>query len=364
MLREGLYMKNRKNVILSFILVISLVMSTQLTYAKTSKFTSTTSATQTTASSVKKVLGFTTYYYSGDTSSLNSMKANTTTIDEIATQTYQTDSSGNITGLIPTNQLTYANSNGIITLAMVQNNFDGNIAKSVLENTTNRQALEKNILNALKLNGYKGVNVDLEGVYYYDRDYYTTFVKELYNLIKPLGYTVTIAVPAKTSDSLTSPWDGAYDYAALASYADQIEIMAYDEHYPGGTSGPVASIGWVQNVVKYAVTVIPSQKIILGVAAYGYDWYSTTTKSYSISGMYNLASTNKAAVLWDNVSETPYFNFVDASGISHSCWFENNQSLGYKLDLVNNYNLCGIGIWRLGLENSDYWTTIKSKFAR
>jgi spore germination protein YaaH len=80
----------------------------------------------------KQVLGFTTYYYSGDTSSYNSMVANTSTIDEIATQNYNTDSLGNIFELVPTNQITYANSNGIKSYAMLQNNFDGNIAKSVL----------------------------------------------------------------------------------------------------------------------------------------------------------------------------------------------------------------------------------------
>lgn len=312
----------------------------------------------------KQVLGFTTYYYSGDTSSYNSIIANTSTIDEIATQTYTTDASGNISGLIPSNQLTYANSNGIKTYVMLQNNFDGNIAKSVLENQTNRQALENNLLNAVKTYGYKGVNVDLEGVFYYDRNYYTTFVQELYNLLTPQGYSVTLSVPAKTSDSPTNSWSGAYDYASLSKYCDQIAVMTYDEHYPGGTAGPVASLGWVENVVKFAVTVIPPEKIMLGTAAYGYDWSSSATKAYGISGMYNLAAANNATVQWDDISKTPYFNYTDASGVSHSAWFENSQSLGYKLDLVNSYNLNGIAIWRLGLENTDYWNTIKTKFGR
>lgn len=321
-------------------------------------------STTTTTSTKKQILGFTTYYYSGDASSYNSMTANTSTIDEIATQTYNTDSLGNISGLVPTNQLTYANSNGIKAYAMLQNNFDGNIAKSVLENQTNRLNLENNLLNAIKTNGYKGVNIDLEGVFYYDRNYYTTFVQELYNKLKPLGYSVTLSVPAKTFDSTTNSWSGAYDYAALASYSDQIAIMTYDEHYPGGTAGPIASIGWVENVVKYAVTVIPKEKIMLGVAAYGYDWSTNGTKAYGINGIYNLASTNKASVMWDDVSKSPYFNYTDASGIAHSVWFENNQSVNYKLDLVNSYNLNGIAIWRLGLENTDYWTSIKTKFNR
>jgi spore germination protein YaaH len=324
----------------------------------------TATTLQTIAATKKQVLGFTTYYYSGDTSSYNSIAANTSIIDEIATQTYTTDSFGNISGLVPTNQITYANGNGIKTYAMLQNNFDGNIAKSVLENQSNRQALQNNLLNSVKANGYKGVNVDLEGVFYYDRNYYTTFVQELYNLFTPQGYSVTLSVPAKTSDSSTNTWSGAYDYAALAQYCDQMIIMTYDEHYPGGTAGPIASIGWVENVVKYAVSVIPREKIMLGVAAYGYDWSSNSTKAYGINGMYNLAAANNATVMWDDLYKTPYFKYTDAAGVSHSVWFENNQSVGYKLDLVNSYNLNGIAIWRLGLENTDYWTSIKTKFNR
>jgi spore germination protein YaaH len=312
----------------------------------------------------KQILGFTTYYYSGDASSYNSMAANTSTIDDIATQTYTTDSLGNISGLVPTNQISYGNSNGIKTYAMLQNNFDGNIAKSVLENETNRKNLQNNLLNAIKANGYKGVNVDLEGVFYYDRNYYTTFVKELYNLLSPLGYSVTLSVPAKISDSSTNSWSGAYDYAALSQYCDQIAIMTYDEHYPGGSAGPVASINWVENVIKYAVTVIPREKIMLGVAAYGYDWSSNGTKAYGINGMYNLAAANNATIMWDDTSKSPYFKYTDSSGIAHAAWFENNQSVAYKLDLVNSYNLNGIAIWRLGLENADYWTSIKTKFNR
>lgn len=314
--------------------------------------------------SKKLVLGYTTYYYAGDTSSYNSMTDNTSAIDEIATQTYTTDALGDISGLIPINQLTYAKSNGIKALCMITNNFDGSIAKTLLESSTNRQALINSILNAMTLNGYSGVNIDLEGIYYYDRSYFTTFMAELYNALNPKGFIITVAVPAKTSDILTDGWSGAFDYAQISKYASQIVLMTYDEHYPGGTAGPIASIGWVENVIKYAVTTMPTSKILLGTAAYGYDWSSSGTKAYGINGMYSLASTNNSTVLWDSVSSSPYFKYVDASGMAHSAWFENSASLGYKLDLINKYNLSGIAIWRLGLENSDYWTSIKTKFNR
>ncbi|WMJ80164.1 glycosyl hydrolase family 18 protein [Clostridium sp. MB40-C1] len=320
--------------------------------------------TQAALTSKKLVLGFATYYYSGDNSSYNSIATNTSTIDEIATHTYITDSYGKISGLVPTNQITYANSNSIKTLAMVSNNFDGNIAKTLLESPTNRQTLINNILNCLKVNGYKGVNIDFEGLYYYDRSYLTTFMSELYNTLHPQGFYVTIAVAAKTSDSPTTPWSGAYDYAALAKYSNQIVLMTYDEHYPGGTPGAIASINWVENVIKYALTVIPKEKLLLGTAAYSYDWSINGTKAYSISATYNLAATYGATIQWDSVSQSPYFTYSDASGVSHTVWFENAQSLNYKLNLVNSYDMSGIAIWRLGLENVDYWTSIKTKFNR
>ncbi|WP_243129224.1 glycosyl hydrolase family 18 protein [Hathewaya massiliensis] len=312
----------------------------------------------------KKVLGFATYYYSGDSSSYNSMVNNRSNIDQIATHNYITDGKGNITGLMPTNQLTYANKNGIETLAMVANNFDGNIAKTLLESPSNVKNLINNILVQMKTNGYKGVNIDLEGIYSYNRNQYTEFIKQLYNTLKPQGFTVTLSVPAKINDNPANTWCAAYDYAKLGNYADKIILMTYDEHYPGGEPGAVASINWVENVIKYAVSVIPKEKILLGTAAYGYDWSSNGTKAYGIQGVYNLATKYGATILWDKLSQTPYFNYKDASGISHTVWFENENSLKYKLDLVNKYDLNGIGIWRLGLENAPYWTSIKEKFSR
>jgi spore germination protein YaaH len=314
-----------------------------------------------TPGSSKYFLGFSTYYYAGDSSSYNSMINNTPAINQIATDTFSTDGLGTITGLVPTQQLTYANANGIKTSAMITNNFDGNIAKTLLESSINRQALINHILDAITANGYNGVNVDLEGIYAADRGYFTLFVSELYNKLHPLGYEVSVCVPAKTADNSAYTWNYAYDYASLADYSDRIVIMAYDEHYPGGTAGPVASIGWVQNVANYAVTVVPKEKLLLGIAAYGYDWSVNGTKAYSINGIYSVAAANNATIQWDAISKSPFFSYTDTSGISHTVWFENNTSIGYKLDIINNMNLSGAAMWRLGLENSDYWTTVKTK---
>ncbi len=308
-----------------------------------------------------KVIGYTTYYYNGDTSSYNSMVNNIGSYDEIITATHITDENGNITGVLPTNQLTFASDNNISSQVLLGNNFDGYIAHNILTNPEIAHNLINNLIDIISTHNYNGVSIDLEGVYYYDRNNYTDFIKEVYNTLRPLGYSVSISVPAKTYDSTTNSWNGAFDYKALSQYADNIIIMTYDEHYPGGTPGPIASISWYENVIKYALTVMPKEKIYLGAATYGYDWSSIGTKAYSINSCYNLAAKYNSQVLWDDTYKAPYFTYYDVNNISHEVWFENEESLGYKLDIVNTYGVGGIAIWRLGLENSDYWNVINTK---
>lgn len=317
-----------------------------------------------TTASNKTVLAFTTYYYPEDKSSYNQMVENTSSINNIATDTYTIDTKGNLSGNVPKEQIEYANDNEIKPLAMITNKFNRDLAKALLENPNNRKLLIQNILNTLKTNNYKGVNIDFENIYYYDRDYYTSFLKELYGELNPEGFTVTASVPAKTSENLKDSWSGAYDYKEIGKYADQIVIMTYDEHSPSGTSGAIASINWVKTVVKYASSVVPASKIVLGVASYGYDWSSKGVKAYGIDSIYKLAETNNAEIQWDDLSKSPFFKYKDDSGINHTVWFENSTSLSYKLDIVNDNNLAGIAIWRLGLENADYWSTIKAKLSK
>jgi spore germination protein YaaH len=324
----------------------------------------------TTSISKKLVLGYGTYYYSGDSSSYNSLTKYGSYIDELATHTYSINSSGSLVvtgGGFPTSQVSYANSNGIKTLAAIRNEegdrFSGALASTILNNPEVKSKLINDILNTVKTKNYKGVNIDFEMLNSKDRDTYTAFVKEVSEKLHKDGYMLTLAVPAKTFDSAKAYWTYAYDYKELGTYADQVVLMTYDEHWQSGTPGPVASIGWVQQVVNYATSVIPKNKLILGLAAYGYDWKISGGygKSYSVQGAYNTAANNNAEIQWDDTAKVPFFMYTDSTGAERIVYFEDSTSISYKLNIVNNSNLGGVAIWRLGLEDQKYWTTIKDK---
>lgn len=320
--------------------------------------------------SKKLVLGYGTYYYSGDNSSYNSLTKYGSYIDELATHTYSINISGSLVitgGGFPTNQVSYANSKGIKALAAIRNEegdkFSGALASTILNSPEIKSKLINDILNTVKTKNYKGVNIDFEMLNSNDRDAYTAFIKEVSEKLHKDGYILTLAVPAKTFDSAKAYWTYAYDYKQLGTYADQVVLMTYDEHWQSGTPGPVASAGWVQQVVNYAASVIPKNKIILGLATYGYDWKLSGgyAKSYSIQGAYNTAANNNAEIQWDDTAKVPYFMYTDSTGAEHIVYFEDSTSISYKLNIVNNSNLGGVAIWRLGLEDQKYWTTIKDK---
>lgn len=313
------------------------------------------------------VLGYTTNDYWGDNGSYSSLTVNHENMNAIATfsHIFGADGSLRLSGGSQANTVQFANNNGIKPLLLVHNfrngGFDIDLAHAVLTNTQSRKNLVNNILVALSKEEYAGVNVDIEHMYWYDRPYYTAFIRELKETLEPHGFLTTVAMIAKNDDAYqNNNWSGAFDYREIGKYADQILLMTYDEHYIGGAAGAVASYPWVESVLKYATSVIPSNKLLMGIAAYGYDWSSTGTKALQVRNIGNLISSTGAAVQWDAASQTPYFSYYK-NGVRHEVWYENAASISAKLDLVAKYNLRGVGVWRMGYETKELWDTIGQK---
>jgi spore germination protein YaaH len=69
-----------------------------------------------------------------------------------------------------------------------------------------------------------------------------------------------------------------------------------------------------------------------------------------------------AKIQWDNVARVPYFKYTQ-NGQYHEVWFESKSSLEHKLDIVKEYNIGGIALWRLGLEDAGVWDVIEKRIS-
>jgi len=261
-----------------------------------------------------------------------------------------------------------ARRNNVQALALVHNLLYGGqinakkLASEMLATADTRRTFINQLESLIKKYGYGGVNLDIENVYLWDRDKFSLLVKELYERLDKQGYKVTVCVPAKTWDDRSNTWSGPFDYSEIGRYAHHVIIMSYDEHGYSSGPGPIASSGWVESVVKFAVQNIPPEKILLGIPGYGFDWETgqagPTYLSYSQA--MDIAVSRGAVIQWDESGKVPYFYYWNY-GKEHQVWFENASSLTCKLDIVNSYTLGGIAVWRLGMEDPRIWSVLGTK---
>ena len=128
--------------------------------------------------------------------------------------------------------------------------------------------------------------------------------------------------------------------------------MTYEWGYRYGPNMAVAPIDKVRQVVDYALTEIPAQKILLGVPNYGYDftlpYVPELSEATTVSNTeaFKLAAEKHTSIEYDNIAQAPYFRYNE-DGSTHEVWFEDARSIKAKLDLMQEKNLSGISIWNL-----------------
>lgn len=304
------------------------------------------------------------YYVDYDSGSLEVVKTRSTHMDQVVVFGYGFDKDGNLQG--KEQQLV----RGVIGRAkriilfgnLTDGGFNKDTAHAILTDRAVQDRAVRNLIDKAKGLDAGGVQIDFENIPAGDRDAYTAFLKRLKEELAPLNMTLSIAAAAKTSDS-RGGWGGATDYAAIGAIVDQFYIMAYDEHWRGGEPGPVASLNWTEKVVRYAISVMPSQKIVLGVPFYGYEWAVDTkegtqnNKAYSAVRMARRVAERGGTAKWDPVAGENVATFK-VDGSDRIAWWPDERSIEAKLKLAYQYNLRGIAPWRLGFENDEWWNDI------
>ncbi|MCA1031387.1 LysM peptidoglycan-binding domain-containing protein [Bacillus timonensis] len=249
----------------------------------------------------------------------------------------------------------------------LSNHWDRELGRAAL---ANREQLSIQIVEAVETYNLDGVNVDIENVTEADRDNFTDLVRLLREKL-PADKEVSVAVAANPNGWKTG-WHGSYNYVALSKYSDYLMIMAYDESYPGGPEGPVASLPWVKRSIEYAIAQgVPSEKIVLGLPFFGRYWQegkSTGGNGISANRVAQMIERYESTIVYDEAAQSPKaivkikdsdepFRFASVSlgpGTYH-IWYEDERSIAAKVNLVHEYHLKGTGSWSLGQENTMIW---------
>lgn len=270
---------------------------------------------------------------------------------------------------------------------------------STIENFLDNPDAQKNLINQsiseVKDKRIDGINVDFEYQGDPGDDYRNKFTDFISNLDKNLhervpGSKLTVSVYAA---SMKDP--KIYDIKNLAKNSDGIFMMAYDFAVSGSDNAIPTSPLYGYKVGKYwydvstavedFLKVMPSDKLILGLPWYGYNYlvYTPEVKAetrpywswrgqpvaqqYSVAKNINQNSDGVSAYQtgWDNEGKVGYKAYYDQNnGTWRMIFLEDKKSLGIKYDFAKSKNLGGVGIWALGFDEgtNDMWGVLKNKF--
>lgn len=320
-----------------------------------------------TFTSTSKALRFNMSFLYGNYDYVNLVTRTKNSLNEVSPSYFDLYDSGNLKlNTVDKDFISEMHKQGIKVVPFLSNHWDKGKGRNALNNIEN---LTNQIVEAIKTYNLDGVHVDIENVTEKDRNNYTLLVKKLRQKLG-MEKTVAVAVAANPYNWQTG-WHGSYDYSALAEYADYLMIMTYDEHYESGEAGPVASIGFVEKSIQYALTKVNSEKIVLGIPFFGRYWPDSSYYGgygVSLNRIETLLGKYKNIVTYDEKTQSakavitiksgdlkPMINGRTLNTGTYTFWYENEKSISAKLNLVNKYKLKGTGSWSLGQEPLSTW---------
>lgn len=230
--------------------------------------------------------------------------------------------------------------------------FNNYLIHRMLINERARGNLIANIVDTITEMGFEGVNIDFEFILSEDRDNFTQFVGDVTTAVNELGYEVTVDLAPKTSSNQSGLLYEGKDYMGLGNASNRAFVMTYEWGYTYGPAMAVAPINKVRQVLEYAITQIPSEKISMGIPNYGYDFIQPyvrgESKAKTIGNIeaVNIAINNNSIIMFDEISKTPFFSYVE-DNVTHEVWFEDARSIFEKYKLIKEYNLYGFGCWQI-----------------
>ena len=285
---------------------------------------------------------------------------------------YQVRPDGSLSNMYEEPLINKAREQKVASLMVVTNivegkGFSSELARTILSSEDIQNTLLNNIVATLQEKNYYGLDIDFEYVYPSDREKYNAFLRKAVAKLRPLGYTVSTAVAPKISATQQGTLYEAHDYPVHGATVDHVIIMTYEWGYTYGPPMAVSPINEVRKVLNYAVTVIPRQKILMGMPNYGYDWTlpfvkGTAARSITNTEAVELAAKVGAVIQYDYTAQAPYFHYYDSQGRRHVVWFEDARSIDAKLRLVKEYGLGGVSYWTINSYFPQNWLVQQSLY--
>lgn len=210
-----------------------------------------------------------------------------------------------------------------------------------------RQNFRNNLIQWLNARHFRGVNIDFENIPSASQADYRTFIAELYQTLQANHIKMYIDLPVGDDD---------YDLGYFAANSDVVVLMDYDQHWATSAPGPVAGQDWFVRNAQAALKLVPRQKLMLGIANYGYDWPAKGTgQTVSDQRALMMAQESGSDVQIDPESLNPHLDYQDDAGHLHHVWFTDAMTAVNEMRGAAALGISDVALWRLGSGDGSLW---------
>lgn len=252
--------------------------------------------------------------------------------------------------------------------------FDRDHVHEIFKDEASVRAHAQYILGEIEKYGFDGFDIDYESIHFPDQKAYFSLLQQLYTELDQKGKVLSVAVVPKWSDQLVTgslaETRKVQDWYELSEFTHEIRIMAYEATTPNNTyPGPIAPLPWVEAILKYAITRIPREKIMLGIHLYGYDGWNTKPENITpyLGGAINTIEPKLQATpitfenlstrlpklkskILDPVTKEQVLIYTDKD-TDRIVYYQDAESTKYRIDLAKQYGIAGVAYWRMGGED-------------
>ena len=238
----------------------------------------------------------------------------------------------------------------------ISNQWQPDLTAKFLADPGARQRFRNELTAFLETDQYKGLTLDIEAFPESSRGDFRQLVQELHDDLQTKGLKLYVAVPVN---------DRQFDYAGVAKVSDGLILMNYDEHFPGGTPGPIASQDWFVKNLEDALAVVPREKIIAAIGNYGYDWARKpgqkkgtppeSVHNVSVQDAWLEAEEADTDIDFDGDAMNTHIAYLDENDIRHDVWFLDGVTALNQMRAAQSLGIDTFALWRLGSEDRSLW---------
>lgn len=318
-------------------------------------------------------------FYMVDTEAgYESFVANADHITILGPQIYTVDSLGIVFGSLDPRVKRLADEKGIKVMPLVVNEgFNQEALHRLLHNPQARQRSINSLVSLCREHGYWGIQFDVENVNIDDTDAFVSWFEEAADSLHANGFAISIAVVHRLQDEagpngyarfLQDSWRGAFDMERIGRAADIVTVMTYDQHTRRTPPGPVSSLPWMRQVMRYFLERVPAGKLSLGIPLDSERWlvrYDGSLPSRAVSGSETMSWTRarqivdryQAQVRWDPTLGVEW-GYYDNGGVFEWIFIEDARGFEARVNLARELGVRGFSAWVLGPEDPGIWAVL------